>query len=190
MQKRMFDVLCSIALLAIFFIPMFVIAILVKMSSPGPIIFKQKRIGHHGAVFTMYKFRTMFVDAEKCLSIVTTRDDTRITSVGKFLRSTHLDELPQVWNVLIGEMSVVGPRPATLSVAQISLMHEPRYNERFAVLPGLTGLVQAQGREWGLRKGTRSIHLLNRHYIRHQSFCLDCRIVLQTILVMVRRLGM
>jgi lipopolysaccharide/colanic/teichoic acid biosynthesis glycosyltransferase len=150
--KRCLDILGSLvglAILAIVFIP---IAIAIKIDSPGPIFFSQERYGLQGRPFRMYKFRSMVSDAEKLKSLVSNevngllfknKSDFRITRVGRFLRKTSLDELPQFWNVLLGDMSLVGTRPPTADeVSHYNLRHWQRLN----VKPGLTGEWQVNGR--------------------------------------------
>ena len=134
--KRLFDIAVSLVVLICLW-PLFVIgAIAVKLSSPGPALYKQMRVGQHGILFTCYKLRTMFINSEKQGS-VTASTDSRITSVGQFLRKYKLDEFPQVWNVLVGKMSFVGPRPDVPGYAD-KLVGENR--KILQMRPGITGL--------------------------------------------------
>ena len=153
--KRIIDIICSILGLIIL-IPVFIIiSVAIKIESKGPIIFKQKRIGKDGKVFEIYKFRSMVVGAEKMgTGVYSKKGDTRVTKVGKFIRATSIDELPQLLNILKGEMSFIGPRP-------VLTYHPWKYDEytekqkkRFLVRPGVTGWAQIHGRkdvEWHRR---------------------------------------
>jgi lipopolysaccharide/colanic/teichoic acid biosynthesis glycosyltransferase len=191
--KRAFDVgICIIfsPLVAIAFVA---IAVAIWVDSPGPIVFKQERTGRHGRRFGMYKFRTMVRNAEQLkaelqhLSIVPAPDfkvinDPRITRVGRFLRKTSLDELPQLWNVVRGEMSLVGPRPTSFAPSTYDLWH----TERLEVLPGVTGLWQVIGRN----EATFDERLrLDIAYIDRMSFRLDLWILIQTAAAVLRRSG-
>jgi lipopolysaccharide/colanic/teichoic acid biosynthesis glycosyltransferase len=184
-SKRIFDVsLCLIALP--FVLPvMGVIAILIFLSDPGPIFFKQKRTGKSGKRFSMYKFRTMVKNAEELkekyayLNELTWPDfkitnDPRVTRIGNILRKTSLDELPQIFNVLKGDMSLVGPRPTSFDASTYSLWH----TERLEVLPGITGLWQVNGRS-DLDFDQRLC--LDIEYIERQSLWFDIQILFQTL---------
>jgi len=160
------------------------ISLLIKISSPGPVLYKQQRIGKDGKIFTLYKFRTMVKDAEKTLGpVLASRDDPRVTKVGKLLRMTRLDELPQLFNVLRGEMSLVGPRPERPHFVK---RHKALRQMRLAVKPGLTGLAQI-----------RSFYDLKpRHkikydylYIQKRSVLLNLYILLKTIPVVFSKRG-
>jgi len=175
-----------------------VIAFVVRVSSKGPVLYKHKRVGRHGNIFTMYKFRTMKVDGDRILLrhllanpaaeqewMLKQKlcDDPRLTPCGRFLRTASLDELPQIWNVLRGEMSLVGPRP-------IICEEKERYGERFffytAVVPGLTGLWQVSGRS-NVNYATRIS--LDEQYVREWSMYQDLKILLKTPLTVWRREG-
>jgi lipopolysaccharide/colanic/teichoic acid biosynthesis glycosyltransferase len=191
--KRAIDIgLCLLALP--FFLPlMVVIGILIYLDSPGAVIFVQRRTGKDGKRFPMYKFRTMVPNAEELKAKYAhlnelsppdfkVTDDPRITRVGRFLRKTSLDELPQVFNILKGEMSWVGPRPTSFSVETYHLRH----TERLEVVPGLTGLWQVSGRsnidfDERLR--------LDIAYIEQQSLWFDLSILLRTVGAVVTRWG-
>jgi len=134
-QKRAFDILFSALALAILSPIFFIIALLIKIEDGGPILFIQKRIGYRGRPFFMYKFRTMIVDAEKKGNLLTVGGDPRITKVGSFLRRFKLDELPQLINVLRGEMSLVGPRP---EVEKYVNLYTPEQKEVLNIYPGIT----------------------------------------------------
>lgn len=147
MIKRLFDIVVSAIALILFFIPMIVIVILIKIDSSGPVFFIQERLGINGSCYRMIKFRTMIIDAEKSgTGLFSYKDDPRITRIGKFLRLASLDELPQFFNVLLGSMSIVGPRPAvTYELGEYSTF-DAETKKRFLVKPGITGLAQISGR--------------------------------------------
>jgi exopolysaccharide biosynthesis polyprenyl glycosylphosphotransferase len=155
------------------------VAIAVWRSSPGPIFYRQERVGRNGRRFSIYKFRTMVADAERLTGpVLATENDPRITAVGRFLRATRLDELPQIINILRGEMSFVGPRPERPVFVEEFSARLPAYRCRLAVKPGLTGLAQVNG-----RYSTDAVDKLryDLYYIRNYSPLLDLRIILQTV---------
>jgi len=183
--KRLFDVVVSLALLPLV-LPLLALCYLaVRLDSPGPVVFRQRRTGLHGARFRMLKFRTMVQNAEELkaslqhLNILPPPDfkiidDPRITRVGKFLRKTSLDELPQIFNVIRGDMSLVGPRPTSFAASTYDLWH----TERLEVKPGITGLWQVKGRN----SMTFDERLrLDIDYVRNMSFALDVKILAQTV---------
>lgn len=176
--KRLMDVIAAAALL-IGLLPLLVlIAVLVKRSSPGPVLYQQERVGHKGKLFTLYKFRTMVIGADR-ENPSTGIGDPRITAVGSWLRRFSLDELPQLGNVLIGDMSLVGPRPAPLEVAAYFTGSD---RERLAMRPGLTGWTQINGRNalsWSERIA------LDRWYVENWSLRLDLLILLRTVRVVI-----
>lgn len=192
--KRAFDLtfaLCGgIVLLPVFL----VIAIAIKLQSPGPVLYRSKRVGHKGRVFTCFKFRTMRKDADSMrdqLAHLNERDgvlfkiarDPRVTAVGAFLRKYSLDELPQLWNVVRGDMSLVGPRPPISSeVAQYGFDHLRRLD----AVPGITGLWQVEARQ---DPSFDNYVSLDRAYVNHWSFALDLRILLRTIKAVIRGTG-
>lgn len=145
--KRLLDVLISMFGLLLLSPLLVIISFFIKMETKGPIIFKQERLGINGRVFKIYKFRSMKIDAEKDnAGLFNYADDPRVTKVGKFIRKTSIDELPQLLNVLIGDMSLVGPRPAvTYELGDFDTLNK-RFKKRFMVLPGITGLAQVSGR--------------------------------------------
>lgn len=145
--KRLLDVLISMFGLLLLSPLLVFISFFIKMETKGPIIFKQERLGINGRVFKIYKFRSMKIDAEKDnVGLFNYADDPRVTKVGKFIRKTSIDELPQLFNVLIGDMSLVGPRPAvTYELGDFDTLNK-RFKKRFMVLPGITGLAQVSGR--------------------------------------------
>jgi sugar transferase (PEP-CTERM system associated) len=189
LQKRLLSIVISAFLLALFFPIMLLISVLIKWDTRGPILHRQERIGQDGKVFTLWKFRSMRVDAEKETGPVwSAPGDARVTRVGKILRRARLDELPQLINVLSGDMSLVGPRPERPHfVKELSTMI-PFYHLRHAVKPGITGWAQINY-EYGnsVRDAVEKLQY-DLFYIKHMSWLLDSVIVLETIkTVLVRR---
>ncbi|WP_276875186.1 exopolysaccharide biosynthesis polyprenyl glycosylphosphotransferase [Chryseobacterium joostei] len=188
LMKRTFDIAFSIIVLIFICSWVFpIIAILIKTTSKGPVFFLQKRYGFHEEVFDCVKFRTMVVNDESTTQ-TTKENDSRITRIGKFLRKTSLDELPQFLNVLKGEMSVVGPRPHMLAVDNYYKPKIGRYSLRSMVSPGITGLAQVNG----LRGDSGDVEvemkkriLADAFYVRNWSFVLDLVIILKTVLLVI-----
>jgi lipopolysaccharide/colanic/teichoic acid biosynthesis glycosyltransferase len=175
-MKRIFDVLISLAALFLLLPVMIGAALAVALESGRPVLFRQVRLGVGGLEFGMYKFRTMVKDAARIGPFFTTADDPRITRVGRFLRRTSIDELPQLLNVLKGEMSLVGPRPDV--PAQRSLYSESQWAERCSLRPGITGLAQAVLRSSGTEEQRLQLDL---RYVREQSLWLDLKIIAWTV---------
>ena len=178
--KRIFDVIISLISLIILF-PIFIISgILIKLDSDGPIFFIQERVGKNGKIFKMYKFRTMIINSEKVgLGYSVKKDDSRITKVGKYLRLTGIDELPQILNVLKGEMSLVGPRPTLLYQVKKYSDWEKR---RLKMRPGITSLMIISGHNklsWSEKIKT------DIYYIDNWSLWLDLKILLKTVWVII-----
>lgn len=171
--------LVGMVVLAVVFAP---IAAMVKITSPGPVLFRQSRVGLNNAPFTLVKFRTMRTDSELDGVRFATANDARCTRIGRYLRRARLDELPQMWNVLRGEMSIVGPRPERPEVAEQLSAIVPAYGKRTLVRPGLTGWAQVN-QEYAatiddhIRKLERDLY-----YIRHQSATLDLQVLVRTLL--------
>ena len=183
--KRLGDI--SISLIAIMlFCPVFIlIAIAIKLDSEGPVIFKQKRFGIHKKTFYVFKFRTMKVESPK---YVATRDlqnpEQWITRVGAFLRKTSLDELPQLCNILVGDMSIVGPRPVVVSERDVIEARE-KYGAN-DVLPGLTGWAQINGRD---NLSTDMKAKLDGYYVKNRSLIMDIKCIVRTIPYVLKRKG-
>ena len=177
--KRFFDILIALLGLIIAAIPMLFIAIAIKLNSKGPVIFKQERVGKKGKVFKIYKFRSMCVGAEKTGSgVYSGKGDARVTKVGKILRATSLDELPQFFNLLKGDMSLVGPRPPLTYHPWTWDKYTDEQKRMFDVRPGITGWAQVNGRkevEWNKRIQ------LNVWYVDHVSLWLDIKILFKTV---------
>ena len=175
--KRLFDVFVSFVGLLIAFLPMLIVSLLIKIDSRGPILFKQKRLGKNAKEFYIYKFRSMIVDAEK-LGVYSDDKDKRLTRVGKILRKTSIDEIPQLWNILKGDMSFIGPRPPLTYHPWPIDEYTDEQKRMFAVRPGITGWAQVNGRksvEWNHRIE------LNVWYVDNLSFKLDFKIFFLTI---------
>jgi exopolysaccharide biosynthesis polyprenyl glycosylphosphotransferase len=193
-MKEAFDRTVAALALAVLSPLLAIIAVAVRLSSPGPVVFRQVRVGRDGKTFTVYKFRTMVVDAEKHLEalwelsegngvLFKLKDDPRVTGVGRLLRRLSLDELPQLWNVLVGNMSLVGPRPALPTEAE-------RYGRstarRLLVKPGITGLWQVSGRsDLSWEDSVR----LDLYYVENWSFAGDIQILWKTVSAVVRAHG-
>jgi undecaprenyl-phosphate galactose phosphotransferase len=197
--KRCFDFLVGSFLLVFLSLPIAIICFLIRLDSPGHAIFSQYRIGGKGKPFKCYKFRTMFKDAEENLQEILNsnenvrkewkqawkiKDDPRITKIGKFLRKTSLDELPQLINVLKGEMSLVGPRPVTQD--EIDIYYKDTAELYFSVFPGITGLWQVSGRS---NTGYDYRIALDSWYVRNWNVWLDVVILLKTLKVVLKREG-
>ena len=176
--KRFFDILASFFALVLLLVPFAVIAVVIKCTSKGPVFFKQKRVGKNKKLFTILKFRTMRVDAPKDTAThLLSNADSYITGVGKFLRKTSIDELPQIFNIFVGHMSVIGPRPALYNQYDLVELRD-KYNAN-GVRPGLTGLAQISGRdELELDVKAR----LDGEYVEKMSLWLDIKIFFKTLL--------
>jgi len=192
--KKLLDIVLSFSMLVVLFPLLIIVAILIRLDSKGPIIFGQKRIGKDGKEFTLYKFRSMIHGAEELKEslryldettgpVFKIKDDPRITKIGRFIRKYSIDELPQLFNVLKRDMSLVGPRPLPVEEAE---QYTPYQRRRLSVVPGLTCLWQISGRnelsfyEW---------IELDIYYIKHRSFLLDLKIIMRTIPVVVTGKG-
>lgn len=177
--KRALDIGVSGSLLLAFALPMLLIAVLVKLTSRGPAFYIQERIGQHGTPFRLFKFRSMRLDAEQESGPVwAVRNDTRQTLIGRFLRRYCLDELPQLWNVLKGDMSLVGPRPERPVFVRKFAQQYPAYPLRHAVHPGLTGWAQVNG--WYGDSNLQARLSCDLDYIENWSLKLDLTILLVT----------
>jgi exopolysaccharide biosynthesis polyprenyl glycosylphosphotransferase len=185
--KRSTDFLIA-GILAVLTLPIAVLAaIAVKLSSPGPVFYRQRRVGQAGAQFTIWKFRTMFDHAEDDSGPVLARlEDRRVTPVGRWLRASRIDEIPQLWNVLNGTMSLIGPRPERPEFVRRYAEEIPGYLERLQVKPGLTGLAQVNG-EYHTSPAYKLKYDLA--YIYNYSITLDLKIMAETVKVMVTRRG-
>lgn len=181
--KRGLDIIISLSLLILLWPVLLLIVIAIKVSSKGPAVFKQQRAGKNGDSFVFYKFRTMTIDADPFGPSPKSAGDPRLTKIGRILREYSLDELPQLFNIVKGDMSVVGPRPLYLS--QIPEWNE-RQKKRLLVRPGLTGLAQISGR--GELTQEEKLEL-DVNYVETVSFSADVRIILATIAYVFSRKG-
>lgn len=175
--KRINDILISVVGLILFFIPMIVIAVLIKLDSEGPVIYSQERVGRNGRKFMIYKFRSMVNDAEKDGAKWADKRDERVTKIGSVLRKTHLDELPQFWNILNGSMSLVGPRPEREVFYNRFAEYIVGFDQRLLVKPGLTGWAQVNG---GYELLPEEKAAWDIDYIENQSVLLDLKCILKT----------
>jgi O-antigen biosynthesis protein WbqP len=183
--KRIFDF--SLSLLGfIFLLPLFLlISILIKLDTKGPILFKQKRIGINKTFFYIYKFRTMKMDTPKDTPThMLANPEFWITKVGKFLRKTSLDELPQIFNILKGEMSIIGPRPALWNQEDL-IIERDKYNVN-SLLPGLTGYAQIKGRD---ELEITEKAMLDGYYLKHLSILFDIKIFILTLVTVISSKG-
>lgn len=191
MIKRAFDILVAAAGLVVFSPVALLIALAIKLDDGGPVLFTQDRVGRNGRPFPAYKFRSMIVDAEKVTGAVqATANDPRVTRVGRRLRATAFDELPQLWNIFRGDMSVVGPRPlrpgeadTTADGRHLPLSAIPGYEQRHRVRPGLTGIAQIYAPRDLPRNGKFRYDLL---YQRRASLGLDLRLIVTSFWITLR----
>lgn len=188
--KRAMDIVMSLIGIVLTAPIMLMVAALVRITSPGPVIYQQQRVGKNGRVFTLYKFRSMRNDAEKHTGAVwATAGDTRVTPIGRFLRKARLDELPQFWNVLRGDMSFVGPRPERPEFVNELTRQIPFYGERHTVRPGLTGWAQVTFRYGATVEDSMEKLQCDLFYIKNLSIALDLFVILKTIQTVVLRRG-
>lgn len=193
-MKRFLDIIISMIAIIILSPVFIVLLVMIKRDSEGPAIFKQKRVGINGKEFTIFKFRTMVQNAENMKKlevnpdnigdfVFQSKNDNRVTKLGAFLRKSSLDELPQLFNVFIGDMSVVGPRP---EIHQIADLYNDEQKQRLLVKPGITGLAQVMGR--GELSVGKTIEY-DREYIRNLSLRQDLNIIVRTFKVVVSKKG-
>ena len=188
--KRTIDLILSLFLLVVFSPPIALIALLIKLDSPGPVIFSQERVGRKGRIYRVHKFRSMVKDAEKISGPVWAQDDDkRITRVGKIIRKLRFDEIPQLWNVLKGDMSFVGPRPERQVFVEKLEKRIPYFNERASVKPGITGWAQVCYRYGSSVEDAMEKLNYDLFYIKNMSILMDLLIVLRTIKIVLFRKG-
>lgn len=185
--KRLVDIALAIVLFIVFLPVLVISAVAVKLTSPGPVFFKQERVGKEEKPIRIVKFRTMVAGAEKATGpVLATADDERVTSVGRFLRRYRLDELPQLAIILKGEMSFVGPRPERAFFVEQFKESIPGYRERFRVKPGVTGLAQVSGSYATTAENKLKYDLI---YMYHQTLLMDLKILLETVRVVLTGRG-
>ncbi|MDP1629525.1 MAG: sugar transferase, partial [bacterium] len=188
-SKRVFDFIAA-GISGIITLPFYpLIALAVKLESPGPIFYFQKRVGKEGKIFRMVKFRSMARDAEKNGVRWAQKSDNRVTKVGRILRKTRLDELPQLWNVFLGQMSFVGPRPERPEFVELLKTEIPFYQMRHLVKPGISGWAQINFPYGSSVSDAMEKLQYDLYYIKNRSFILDIGIVLKTINIILRREG-
>lgn len=182
-MKRLTDLLVSALCLVVFSPLILFVAIAIRLDDGLPVIFRQERIGRYGRPFFIYKFRTMCIDAEENGPMMLEVDgDSRLTRVGRFLREHHLDELPQLWNVLKGDMAFIGPRPERLFYIRQIMQRDPRYVRLYQIRPGVTSYATLyNGYTDTMEKMLRRLEL-DLYYLEHRSWWLDAKILLNTFL--------
>lgn len=193
--KRLIDILLTLIALPILFIPLVITGLLIRIDSPGPVFFRQERIGYRGRAFRVLKFRTMRVaepastDGDRVRDAITKHDDDRITRIGRILRKTRIDELPQLFNILRGEMSWIGPRPEARPLSEWYEREIPFYVYRHIVRPGITGWAQVnQGHVAGIIEVHDKLRF-DFFYIKNFSMWIDLLILFKTVLVVIRGSG-
>jgi len=187
--KRFFDIVIAVVLSPLVLIGIFVAGIVIMFASKGPVFFKQRRVGLNGRPFTIYKLRTMHIDAEKEGAKWAEKNDPRIIPVGNFLRKSRIDELPQFWNVLKGDMSFIGPRPEQEEFTASLSKKIPYYDLRHLIKPGLSGWAQVMYNYGSDENDALKKLEYELYYIKNQSLLLDLNIVLRTIMVMFKQQG-
>ena len=181
--KRIMDIIISSVAIVVLITPMILIAILIRIESEGNPIFSQKRLGKNEKEFILYKFRSMYIDAEKSGIQWARNEDDRVTRIGKLLRATRIDELPQLFNILKGEMSFVGPRPERPEFYNIFDTYIYGFRQRMLVKPGLTGLAQIVG---GYSLLPEEKIVFDIEYIKHRCLAMDIKLILKTVGVVFR----
>ena len=180
--KRSLDIIFSMLALLILIIPMCIIAVAIKCTSKGAALYTQERLGKNGKTFKIIKFRSMIDDAEKNSIQWCEKDDPRVTRLGAYLRRYHIDELPQLWNIFVGDMSFVGPRPERECYYDAFETYIHGFHERLKVKPGLTGLAQVSG--GSLMRPEEKI-VYDIEYIKNRSIWLDIRVLCNTFLTVI-----
>ena len=187
--KRGFDLVAAV-LLALLVLPLFpLIALAIRLDSPGAVIYKQDRVGLNGRIFRIYKFRTMRADAERHGAVWATEGDPRVTRLGGLMRRSRIDELPQLLNVARGEMTFVGPRPERPEFTSLLERELPGYSQRVLVKPGLTGWAQIRYRYASSIQDTQTKLEYDLYYVRRRSLRFDASILLRTIPVVLHLQG-
>ena len=187
--KRAFDVAAALLLLAAFSWLLILTAAAIRLDSAGPALYRQRRVGKDGLAFDIYKFRSMRMDAEKDGARWASADDDRITRVGRFIRRTRIDEIPQALNILKGDMSFVGPRPERPEFVALLESEIPHYHDRHSVKPGITGWAQVRHSYTASVEGARDKLCYDLFYVKNMSLLLDFLIVLMTVRVAVLGIG-
>lgn len=176
--KRFWDIIFGLIGLIISIPFIFIFGIIIKLTSKGPIFFKQERVGYKGKTFDVIKLRSMRNDAEaKTGAVWAQKNDPRVTAVGRFMRKTRIDELPQFWNCLKGDMSIIGPRPERPELTEKFYKQWPEFPQRLRIIPGITGYAQVNG-GYDLKPNEKC--KLDNYYIEHYSLWQDCKIAFET----------
>jgi len=184
MLKRVFDIVFAATMLVVFALPIVLIAAAIRLTSPGSVIYRSDRVGRNNRVFHMPKFRTMRVDTPTVATHLMENPNEYLTPIGAFLRKSSLDELPQLWSILVGDMSVVGPRPALFNQADLIALRSEAGVQK--ITPGLTGWAQINGRdELPIPEKVR----LDVEYMQRQSLLFDLNIIFLTFVRVIRRHG-
>ena len=183
-MKRLFDVLVVVSVGVLLLVPFGVVALLVRLTSPGPVLYWSDRVGRHNKLFKMPKFRSMRVGTPAVATHLLENPDAFLTPIGPFLRKSSLDELPQLWSILVGDMSLVGPRPALFN--QADLIEQRTEHGVHELVPGLTGWAQINGRD---ELPIPDKVALDVEYLRCRSFWFDCYILWKTAIKVLRRDG-
>ena len=184
--KRGLDLILAVFLLILLMVPMAILAVLVRLDSPGPAFFRQERLGRDGRPFMIYKFRTMVQDAERDGPQWAKEGDRRCTKLGRFLRKSRIDEIPQVWNVIRGEMSFVGPRPERAYFYKEFASYIDGFDQRLQVTPGITGWAQVNG---GYTLPPEEKILYDVEYMKNRSLGFDLKCIAKTFEVVVKHKG-
>ena len=187
--RRGVDVVSALFGLSLFIIPGVTVALMIKLDSKGPVFFLQRRTGLYNHEFDIVKFRSMYTDAEKDGARWANQDDDRITAVGRFIRKTRIDEVPQLWNVLTGDMSIIGPRPEREVFIRQLEQQVPFYRFRHLVKPGITGLAQVMFCYGASVEDARQKHRYDLYYIKHQNWKLDLKILRDTLITIIKGAG-
>ena len=183
-MKRLFDVVVALLASVVLLLPLLSVALIVKLTSPGPALYWSQRVGQHNRIFRMPKFRSMRVDPPAVATHLLTDPERYLSPVGSFLRKTSLDELPQLWSILVGDMSFVGPRPALFNQADLIALRSEYGVDR--LVPGLTGWAQINGRdELPIPEKVK----LDKEYLHRRSFWFDMKIIAMTALNVMRLEG-
>jgi O-antigen biosynthesis protein WbqP len=183
-MKRLFDLCITLTVAVLLALPCLLVALAVKLTSRGPVLYWSDRVGQHNRIFKMPKFRSMRIDTPVVATHLLTRPEAWLTPIGGFLRKSSLDELPQLWSILTGDMSLVGPRPALYNQDDLIALRTERGVH--TLVPGLTGWAQINGRD---ELPIPAKVELDAHYLAHRSLALDCRILLLTAVKVLRRDG-
>lgn len=183
-MKRVVDLLLTFGAAVFLFVPVILVAIFVRLTSPGPVLYWSDRVGRNNQIFHMPKFRSMRVGTPAVATHLLTNPASHLTPIGSFLRKSSLDELPQLWSILVGDMSFVGPRPALFN--QADLVEQRTALGVHRLVPGLTGWAQVNGRD---ELPIAQKVALDAYYARHQSLALDLRVIWMTFVKVLRRDG-